>query len=206
MSHNTWIHRLARTCVRPMVNTPITPNHLTGLRLVTGLAASFCLASGDSHWINFGCGLFVLSMLLDRADGELARLSGKTSVFGHRFDLWTDALCDSAILLGLGIGLRNGPFGDWALLMGLIAAMSSGIIFYKVLAIDKRLGPGSVMFEAFAGFDPDDAIIIVPLSAAFGLGNWILAAATLATPLAAVLVLRHIERIAKANLEALDDS
>jgi archaetidylinositol phosphate synthase len=188
-----------------MVHTPITPNHLTGLRLMTGLAASFCLASGDPYWINSGCGLFVLSMFLDRADGELARLSGKTSIFGHRFDLWTDALCDSTILLGLGIGLRSGPFGEWALAMGIIAGMSSGIIFYKVLALDKRLGPGSVMFEAFAGFDPDDAIIIVPLSAALGFGHWILAAATLATPLAAVLVLRHLESIAKANVDASYD-
>ena len=202
MSHNTWIHRLARTCVRPLVHSPMTPNHLTGLRLLSGLAASICLATGQPAWINTGCGLFIISMLLDRADGELARLSGKTSAFGHRFDLWTDALCDSLILLGLGIGMRDGSFGTWAVAMGSIAAASSGIIFYQVLALDKRLGAGSVMFQAVAGFDPDDAIIIVPLAAAFGFGDWILAAAAVATPLAVVLVLKHLARISKDNDES----
>ncbi len=195
MSHNTWIHHLARACVRPLVHSPVTPNHLTGMRLLTGIAASTALATGHTAWINVGAGLFLFSMLLDRADGELARLTGTTSAFGHRFDLWTDALCDSLILLGLGIGMREGFFGAWAPAMGVIAAASAGIIFFQVLALDKRLGPGSVMFQAVGGFDPDDAIVIVPMAAAIGIGDWILAAATLATPLATVLVLRHLAHL-----------
>ena len=36
MSHHTWLHRIVRPAVRPLVGTAVTPNHLTALRLITG--------------------------------------------------------------------------------------------------------------------------------------------------------------------------
>ncbi|MCH8834893.1 MAG: CDP-alcohol phosphatidyltransferase family protein, partial [Proteobacteria bacterium] len=65
--------------VRPLVGTAVTPNHLTTLRLATGLAAAGALAVGTSPWQHVGAAIFVVSLVLDRADGELARLAGKTS-------------------------------------------------------------------------------------------------------------------------------
>ena len=121
MSHNTWIHRAVRSAVRPLVDTPVTPNHLTTLRLVSGIGAAVCLSSPATAWLWTGCGLFLLSMLLDRADGELARLSGKTSDWGHLYDIATDAVCNSAVLIGVGVGLRTGPLGDYAIAMGIIS-------------------------------------------------------------------------------------
>lgn len=200
MSHDTWIHRLARTCIRPLADTPVTPNHLTGARLATGIIAAALIAAGTMPWTLAGCALFLLSMLLDRADGELARLTGKTSHFGHRFDLWTDAVCDTLIVLSLGLAQRDGYFGPWALLMGSIAAVSVAAIFTRVLAVDKALGEGSVMFEATAGFDPDDAIGLVPLSVVLGIGDWTLAAASLAAPLAAVVVIVHLRRLLASSV------
>ncbi len=76
MSHHTWIHSLTRGCVKPLINTPVIPNHITTLRLVAGLAAAGALAVGGSPWINLGAGLFVLSFLLDRADGETDQPAG----------------------------------------------------------------------------------------------------------------------------------
>ena len=98
MSHNTWIHRIARVGVRPLVGTPVTPNHLTTLRLVTGLAAAGAFATGIPEWRAWGGVIFVVSMFLDRADGELARLGGKTSPWGHKFDLVSDAVCNALAL------------------------------------------------------------------------------------------------------------
>ena len=42
----TWDARLARSLVRPLVDTPVTPNHLTTVRLLIGLAGAWCLAHG----------------------------------------------------------------------------------------------------------------------------------------------------------------
>ncbi len=198
MSHDTWIHRAARRCVRPLVATRVTPNHLTAARLASGLGAAALLAVGTPPWTVAGALLFLLSMLLDRADGELARLSGRTSPAGHRFDLWTDAVCDTAIVLSLGLAQRDGALAPWAPALGALAALSVAVIFAHVLAIDRRLGPGSVMFQATAGFDPDDAIAIVPVAVAVGLGDWVLAAAAVAAPVAAVLVVWHLRRMERA--------
>jgi hypothetical protein len=51
------------------------------------------------------------------------------------------------------------------------------------------------MFQAVGGFDPDDAIAIVPLSVVLGVGDWTLLAATVATPATAVIVVWHLQRI-----------
>mgnify|MGYP004235791125 CR=1 FL=1 len=37
-----WDQRIARFLVRPLVHTRVTPNHITSLRLLSGLAACGC--------------------------------------------------------------------------------------------------------------------------------------------------------------------
>ncbi len=106
MSHNTWIHRGVRiVLVRPLAKTPVTPNQLTLVRIAAGLAAAAALAVGDPVWSAWGAGLFVLSLIMDRADGDLARLTGKTSPQGHTLDLISDATCNTLIFAGLGAAI-----------------------------------------------------------------------------------------------------
>ena len=88
--HTSWTHRLARALVRPMLGTPITPNHLTTARLVTGIAACAIFVADDPGWDVWGAAFWVLSCLLDRADGELARLGNASSAAGHRYDYYCD--------------------------------------------------------------------------------------------------------------------
>src|SRR3984957_3425372 len=83
--------RLARRLVTPLIHIWVTPNHLTTLRLMVGLAAAAAFLPGSYLWSNFGALLLVLSNFLDHTDVELARMSGKTSRFGHLYDLASDA-------------------------------------------------------------------------------------------------------------------
>jgi len=62
---------------------------------------------------------------MDRADGELARLSGKSSRFGAIYDLVTDAICNAALFIGLGVAAMNGELGGWGLLMGVVAGIGN---------------------------------------------------------------------------------
>lgn len=180
MSHDTWFHRLARvTVVKPLVNTPVTPNHLTMVRLAAGLAAAGSLAAGEPAW---AAGLFVLSMLMDRADGDLARLTGKTSPFGHKLDLITDALCNTLIFVGLGIGLRDGAYGPWAIPMGLLAGGAVALILFLVLRIEALEGARAAEIGNFHGIDPDDAIIAVPVALWLGWSEGLLVAASIGAP------------------------
>ncbi len=188
MSHDTWIHRGVRALVRPLARTPVAPNHLTTARLVTGLGAAAAFAIGEDSWIRTGSVLFVVSMAFDRADGELARLSGKSSRFGHFYDIASDAVCNAAVLAGIGVGLRAGAFGDWAILMGLTAGLSVASIFYMVIWIETRLGQGSGAFAAHFGIDPDDAMIVIPIVMWLGYGEALLAAAAVMAPLSMILI------------------
>ncbi len=86
MVGDSWTHKVARVCILPLVNTPVTPNHLTTLRLITGVAACALFAIGTTDWNLYGGLMWLLSGFLDRADGELARVSGKTSAWGHQYD------------------------------------------------------------------------------------------------------------------------
>ena len=179
MSQTTWVHRAARWCVRPLVATPVTPNHLTTLRLATGFAAAAAFAVGDRSWQNWAGTLFVLSAFLDRADGELARISGKTSPLGHKYDMASDVASNVMAFAAIGIGLAHGPLGAWALVMGAVAAGAVGAIFWLVQLMSNE----GEEFAGAGGFDPDDALFIVGPAAWLGLLAPLLYAAAIGAPL-----------------------
>ncbi len=56
----TYVHYVGRWLIRPLVNTPVTPNHLTTLRLLTGIAAAVAFAMGDYFWTVGGEGCCLL--------------------------------------------------------------------------------------------------------------------------------------------------
>ena len=182
MSHNTWIHKAVRVGVRPLAGTPVTPNQLTTLRIIAGVAAAGCFAAGASPWQYWGAGAFVLSMLLDRADGELARMTGKTTPWGHTFDLISDALSYTLVFVGIGIGLRDSAFGIWSIPMGTLAGASVALVFWLVTRIEESEGQRAAELKGVAGFDPDDAIILVPLAMVLGWGEPLLIAACVCAP------------------------
>ena len=187
ISHNTWIHRIARAAIaKPLVGTKVTPNQLTTARLATGLAAAAALAVGESPWQHLGGALFVLSMLLDRADGELARLTGTTSSWGHAYDLFADAASDFLIFAGLGFGLRDGAYGQWAVPMGFLAGAAVVAIYWLVIRIEALKGARAAEMPGFLGFDVDDAIAAVPIAVWLGWSEPLLAAAALGAPLFAL--------------------
>ena len=182
MSHNTWIHRVVRVGVRPLVGTSVTPNHLTTLRLATGIAAAVACAHGDPSWRAWGAGLFVVSVLLDRADGELARLADKRSPGGHKYDLVADSLCNAIIFPAVGWGLRDGELGLWAALLGLVAGIAVATILLLTLRLESQSGARAGELGAAAGFDPDDAILFVPLLIWLGFSQAMIVAAAIGAP------------------------
>ncbi len=188
MSHDTWMHRSMRVAVRPLAASPVTPNQVTTLRLAVGLAAAAAFAHGDEAWRHWGAGIFLLGMLLDRADGELARLSGKSSSSGHTYDLLSDALSNALAFLGLGLGLRHGGFGAWAPFMGLAASLAIAAILWLVVRVEERHGQRAAELGAAAGFDPDDALLVVPVAVWLGFSQALLAAAAVGAPVFALFM------------------
>ncbi|MBK17251.1 MAG: hypothetical protein CMM52_00220 [Rhodospirillaceae bacterium] len=84
--------------------TPLTPNHVTALSLLSGLAAAWFFAQGNYQDGLIGGALFVLGYTLDNCDGEIARLKNLSSEFGAKFDDVVDWLVDSVFFIALGYG------------------------------------------------------------------------------------------------------
>jgi len=158
--HESWTHKLARLCVRPLIHSPITPNHITTVRLLTGLAACVAFAAGSRNWEIWGGILWVLSAFLDRADGELARGSGNCSPSGHAYDYFCDVLVNGLVFVAIGIGQRHGVAGDWAIIMGLVAGVTVSIASLLSEQLEKLGDEVEKAYEGRAGFDFDDVLYI----------------------------------------------
>ena len=177
-----------------MVKTPVTPNHLTTVRLVSGLVAAGAFGVGEAPWQFFGGGLFILSMFFDRADGTLARLSCKTSRRGHTYDLIADGVVNTLAFVGISVGLRESALGLWALPLGAVAGAAVAAIFWLTVRIEELEGPGAAEISGAAGFDPDDALLIVPIAMIVGGAIPLIVAAAIGAPAFLAFFLWHFRR------------
>ncbi|MGH8508077.1 MAG: CDP-alcohol phosphatidyltransferase family protein [Gammaproteobacteria bacterium] len=195
-----WDARLASLLIRPLRDTPITPNHLTTVRLLTGIAAAAAFASGV--WPNLAAILFALSNLLDHTDGELARLTGKGSRAGHIYDLISDAIVHILLFLSIGIGLWISGSGVWTLPAGIIAGLAVTAIFHIRSGIEERYGKTETKQPGWGGFEAEDVLYLLPLVTLLeGLVPF-LAAAAIGAPIAAGLVVRQLLALQRAPSQA----
>lgn len=89
-------------------HTSITPNGLTGLSMLLGVASAACFAAGE---LAAGAALFYLSFTVDCMDGKIARLKGSGTSFG----LWLDYVGDRVRVAGCAFGFAVGEGDLWAL-------------------------------------------------------------------------------------------
>ncbi|MDP7424185.1 MAG: CDP-alcohol phosphatidyltransferase family protein [Rhodospirillales bacterium] len=180
-----------------MVNTRITPNQITTLRLATGIGAAASFAVGEELWSMIGCGVFVVSMLLDRADGILARLSDKTSPGGHKFDLVADSLSNSLAFIGIGIGLHQSSLGELAIPLGIVAGIAITAVLWLVMRAEEQEGSRVAELEGTVGFDPDDAMLALPVAVLLGWGTELIVAAAFGASIFAVYFFFKFRRFLK---------
>ncbi len=176
MTIRSWDQRLAHILVKPLAATPVHPNHLTGLSFASGLTAAVLFALGGPVLVNWAAGLFMFAVFLDHTDGELARLAGKTSAFGHRFDSIVNASNYTMLFIGIGIGLSAGEMGSGALALGFAAGLSNPVILVLRIGLEGRYGAKAVAHPRYAGFEIEDLIYLIgPITWAGGLEYFFLA-------------------------------
>jgi len=150
--------------VRPLAKVGITPNQVTAFTLVLALAAAWLFAVGDTAQANWAAGLFVLARFLDHFDGELARLTDKTSRFGYYFDYVTGGISYAALFFGIGVGLANSLLGYWAIGLGVAGAIAALLSMFLNLGLDQRMefAEGDrVGYPSYGGFELEDGIYLV---------------------------------------------
>lgn len=167
MKNIPWDQRLARILVRPLVNSPVTPNAISITTLLGALAGAGLLAVGDPVLANLGAGVFVFSRFLDHFDGELARQQGTSSRLGYYLDYIAGGVGYGALFICMGIGFRDGVIGPWAIALGAAASSAAVIGMFLNLGIDKETANemgaenDSVGYPGFAGFELEDGIYLL---------------------------------------------
>ncbi len=191
MAYNSWTHRVARWMVRPLASGPVTPNHLTTLRLLTALAACAAFAAGRYYWDVWGGVFWTISTFLDRADGELARVSGRTSIRGHYYDYAVDVLAQALFFFAIGFGQRNSSLGNFAIIAGLVAGTGVATAAILCEALDRRDASGRKAYPGTAGFDFDDLLYLFgPIAWLGGLGPLLLGSSLVGPAFALITWLR----------------
>jgi len=189
---------LARRLVTPLKDSRATPNHLTTVRLAFGLAAAAAFLPGSYGWTNIGALLLILSNFLDHTDGELARISGKTSRIGHLYDLASDALVTILLFLaiGVGVGAKVGSVLQMPpIILGLVAGSTIALIFYLRMRIEAMAGKAASRQTSLAGFETEDVLYLLPLVTVFNGLTPFLVAASIGAPLFAVWVVIDYRRV-----------
>jgi archaetidylinositol phosphate synthase len=193
-----WDARLARALVRPLQRTPITANYLTTVRLAVGVAAAGAFTRGSYAWMNLGAVLLVVSNFLDHADGELARITGKTSRVGHWYDLASDAVVTILLFtaIGVGVGTRSARVLQLPpLMLGAIAGTAIALIFFLRAHIETMAGKAANKQASMGGFETEDVLYLLPLVTLCNGTTPFLIAAAIGAPLFAVWVVFDYRRV-----------
>jgi phosphatidylglycerophosphate synthase len=193
-----WDARLARWLVTPLKNSWVTPNHLTTVRLAVGLAAAAAFIPGTYVWSNLGALLLIVSNFLDHTDGELARVSGKSSRIGHVYDLASDASVTILLFIAIGVGVGANPTTALeisAALLGLVAGCAIALIFYLRMRIEEMAGKAANQQSSLGGFETEDILYLLPLVTLSNAVAPFLITAALCAPLYALWVVMDYRRV-----------
>lgn len=129
---DVYLRRLSPYLTRELLRTPITPNGVTGLMILSGASAGAALLVPGLPGAALAAGLGQLQMLWDCCDGELARWRGVSSPAGVFLDKLGHYTAESLIPLALGVRADGGlrALGGWTTLGALLSA---AVLYNKAL-------------------------------------------------------------------------
>lgn len=181
--------RLAKVVVRAIKGWPVSPNALTALGMLVGIASGFLYAEGTREAMIAGSFLFMVAVWMDHVDGEFARATGKTSKFGHYFDHVAAMTSYCAMFVGAGFGLQDTWVGEWSVLCGISAGVSIVLIFSIRLWQEMTFGMETTDQTVRGGFEIEDTLYIAGPITWFGLMPPFIAAAGIGTPIYLLIVI-----------------
>ncbi|MGD1045423.1 MAG: CDP-alcohol phosphatidyltransferase family protein [Bacteroidota bacterium] len=135
---NTYLLRpIAGIIVWVLYYTPITPNQVTIVSILSGIVAALFYLKGTASALVFAGLLITLKDILDSADGQLARAKQQQSRTGRFLDSIGDFIVDAAVFGSIGWTLYK-LNSNWLMLflalLGLIgiSLRVSYHVFYQV--------------------------------------------------------------------------
>ncbi|MGB0629721.1 MAG: CDP-alcohol phosphatidyltransferase family protein [Alphaproteobacteria bacterium] len=147
--------------VRSLINTPVTPNHITTVSLVLGLAASGLFAWGAGTAPLWAAGLVTVARFIDHMDGELARQSGQTSKFGAMYDSLTGTACYGTMFLGMAYAEWRFGAGSWALWLAGAAMVLIIVNMLLQFRVETWTGTAPDPYPQFGRIQVEDGIYLI---------------------------------------------
>ncbi|HWM23204.1 MAG TPA: CDP-alcohol phosphatidyltransferase family protein [Chthoniobacterales bacterium] len=121
---------LGRPLAKLLVRTPISPNQVSIVSILIGIASAWFFARG-----NFitGAVVFQLCAVIDCVDGDLARALFKQSRLGKWLDLGGDQVVHFSVFAGIGVGVARLDPSVPALALGASAALGVLLCFAWII-------------------------------------------------------------------------
>jgi phosphatidylglycerophosphate synthase len=196
---------LSQRFTRVFLALGLSPNSVTMLATMVGLAAAAMFAVGTYEAGVLAALLFQLSAVIDCCDGEVARLTFTESPFGARLDIAMDNVVHMGIFAGIALGgyARVAASEEaWVpLVLGAAAIMGNALSFvlvHKAQKIKRRGGWRTPLHAAWSdlllkNIASRDFSVVVLVFALFGkmdLFLWIAAAGSLVFAVVMLWVVR----------------
>ncbi|MEM9281508.1 MAG: CDP-alcohol phosphatidyltransferase family protein [Verrucomicrobiota bacterium] len=167
-------HAVSQRLAHAVARTGLSPNAISSVGLVSGIAAGIFFAAtaslpGWERWLWFGGALLVqLRLLANMLDGMVALESRAASPLGELFNEIPDRISDACTLIGLGYAAASIPA------LGYAAAVAALFTAY-VRAFGASLGQGQDFCGPFAKPQRMFFATLVGLYGALAPANWMTA-------------------------------
>jgi phosphatidylglycerophosphate synthase len=158
-----YLHRRGSRWITPLlVQTGLTPNHVSLASLAIGLGAIWCFWPATPASAFAGVLLYALACIVDHADGELARLTFQESRFGAILDWTIDTVIHAGLVLGIGV-TAGGP-----VMLGLGLVGAAGVTLSALLAryLPREIEIGPTVGGVLRNIANRDLFYLVLLGAA----------------------------------------
>jgi phosphatidylglycerophosphate synthase len=195
---------------RQLAPRGVTPNQMTIVSGLIGLAAAPFFLSAAPAMQAIGGLLFVAHSVLDGCDGELARLTFRESRLGGLLDFFSDNLVHLAIFACMAVGWSLAEAASWPLVLGAAAVLgtagSAGAVYWLTLRKKTAAGPvytsvsdtpSGKLTRVLDALSRRDFIYLVLALSVFGKANWFLALTAVGAPVFLFLVIWTASRDAR---------
>jgi phosphatidylglycerophosphate synthase len=137
--------RISLRVTRSVLETSLTPNQMTGVAAIFGLASILVVAWGGAAWFVTGAVLLQLQSILDGCDGEISRLKYIRSRLGEWLDQVADDMVNLGFFVATGWALHQSGWGPALTLtiIGTVLHLTYQVALYAALMVSGG-GSGSV--------------------------------------------------------------
>ncbi len=130
---------VGRFLSKVLIHTPVTPNQVSVVATLLGLAAAVLFAAGTRTSAIWGAILLQVSAIVDCVDGDVARVVFKESPLGKWLDIVGDQVVHIGVFVAIGVGLWRA--GVEAPVLMLAASAGVGVIFSFLVILRTMLKP-----------------------------------------------------------------